>query len=158
MKLEKEEKELLIGICTFVISAFFLWQSWGISLSRYKFIDSARIFPVIISSIMCLLSLGYSIRFYRRCGWIPMAKIAGSAKAFIKDPVVRGTVKAIVMVGVFYGLAAAKGRFYLGSAIFIIFVSSTYVKGNPLWRIIGTLIFIIGSYLLFYRSFHVQLY
>lgn len=158
MKLEKEEKELLIGLSALAVSAFLLAQSWVIPLSRYKFIDSARVFPVIISVIMCLISLAYIIRSYRRCGWVPLPKIVGAAKTFVKDPLVRGTACAIAMIGVYYWAAAAKGRFYIVSAIFVIFVSCAYVKGNPLWRIVGSLLFIIGSYFLFYRGFHVQLH
>ena len=158
MKLEKEEKELLIGVCAFIVSAFLFGQSSVISLSRYKLIESARIFPLLVSSLMCILSIAYVIRSYRRCGWVPMAKIAGAFKTFCKEPLTQGTVKAILLVGVYYWLAAAKGRFYIVSTLFIVFISCVYVKGNPIWRIVGTLGFIVGAYFLFYRGFHVQLY
>lgn len=158
MKMTKEDREVITSLVVLGISIFLFVMTLQIPIKNETFLQSAKVFPLIISSVMLLLSVIYVINSLRKGGRIQFDKIKNSAVAFVKSPEVRRVALAVFFVAIYIFFGVAKGRFYICSAIFMLFILLVYVRRIKPWiSIVAALAFTAACYLLFFKVFMVQL-
>ena len=116
MRLSKEERETLVSAIVLLISLFFFFSVFWIP--HREILQSPRLMPHIITSIMVLLSIVYFIRSARQ-GVPNPAKIAGSFKGVLASSQWRNIFVSIAMISLFIFLGIPFLGFYISSFIFM---------------------------------------
>jgi|GEM_PF-6762692 len=159
MNFSKEDRESVTSLVVLVISIVFFIATMQIPIKNNEnFMQSAKIFPLIISCIMLALSLIYVISSFRKSGKLGLEKIKNGTISFLKSSEVRRTALSVLLVGIFIFLGVAKGRFYISCAIFMAFILLMYVRRVKPWiSILAVIVFITALYFIFHKLFMVQL-
>ena len=158
MKFEKENREAITSIVVFVISVALCIYSCMIQIKNEGYLQSARIFPQIISSLMVLLSTLYMVSSLRKSNGLTFNRFCACTKNFFAAGSTRRIASAIALVGIYIFLGVQKGRFYICSLIFMIVSLFIYTKRvKPLTIVFSSAAFVGFCWLLFYKIFAIQL-
>lgn len=149
MRMSKQERESLISGVFLLVSVFFFCSCFWIN-NKGILMQSARLMPLIVTSIMMLLSLIGLVKNVRAGGFPGPAKIVGSIRAAVTDPGFQRTVLAILIVALYIFLALPFLGFYLSSALLIGFIAVYFVRRiKPYWGIAIALALTGALYLVF---------
>ena len=158
MNFGKENREAVTSIVVFIISVGLCAYSCTIPIRNETYVQSARNFPQIISSVMALLSTLYVIAAFRRRQDLTWGRFRQCVKTFLKAESTRRIMAAIVLIGIYIFLGVQKGRFYISSLLFMIVALSLYARRvKPVVAVLAAAAFIGCCWLLFYRIFGIQL-
>ena len=159
MKMSKENREVIISVAVLLLSVGLCISSSRIVIKNETYVQSARIFPQIVSSVMVLLSTFYVISACRKSGKFTWGACKASLIEFVRSKETRRICLAILLVGVYIFLGVQKKRFYLSSLVFMLVLLLVYVRKSKPWiSVLGAVAFIGCCWLIFYRLFAVQLY
>ena len=159
MKLTKEAREAITSLIVLLIAIGLFVYSFFIPIKNEKYIQSARVFPNIVTGILVILSVLYVISSFRKVnGGLTWEALKGSLSAFAHSKEVRNIVLAMLLVLIYILFGVKKGRFYISSAIFITAIMLLYVRRVKPWiSVLAALCFVGLSYLIFFKIFMVQL-
>jgi len=158
MKLSKENRETVISIGTLLLSIWLFIYGSNIPIRNETFLESARIFPMIVTGIMVLLSLAYVIISVKKSGLVPFEQIKGSVKEFFNSSETRRIFLVILFICIYIFIGVHDGRFYICSVLFVSAMMLLYVKRLKPWvSIIAAIAFVGCLYLLFNKVFMVPI-
>ena len=159
MTLNKKDRESIVSLIVFVVSLLIFIYTLTIPVKAGEtFSQSAKIFPLIVSSAMLFLSVCYMVTSFLKSGKVGIEKVKNSLIASYKSTEARRTVGSILFVAALVFLGVFRGRFFICSSIFMLIGMFLYIKRGKWWlKVIGTFAFIAMCYLLFYTVFHIPL-
>jgi hypothetical protein len=112
----------------FLLLSIFFFCSCFLINNKGIVMQSARLMPMMITSVMLLLSLVSLIKNIRAGGFPGPAKIWHSIKAGLQSESLQSTLLAILIVAIYIFFGLAYLGFYLSSMLLIGFISLFYVR------------------------------
>lgn len=157
MRLTQQQRETVISFITVLVTVFLFVSTFFINMD-VKFLSSARLMPLLVTSLMLLLSLIYFVRSVSKSGFVSPKTAFGALKESVKDPTVNSTLKATGIVALYIFVGIRYIGFYISSFLLIAFIALYFVRRiKPLYSILISLALSGLLYLIFRVAFKIYL-
>jgi hypothetical protein len=156
--MSQNDRDLLLAWCVVVLAVFAFWASMTLPM-RGDFIESPGIFPGLMSVILFIFGVAYTVRSVGRGGKIHPGLLVRSVVPLFGSeesrPLILGTLFPAVYV--FIGIPLI--GFYISSALFMAAMFYAYVRGWRRWFFLPVSIGItVSLYLIFNKLFMLQIW
>jgi hypothetical protein len=157
VNLSAKDKDVVISASLILLSLYMVYLSATIDI-RGSFVQSAAIFPLMVSVCMTQLCIVYFIDSLRKGGRPTPDKIRSSFLSLFKESCNRRVLLAILFVGIFIFFGVTYTSFYVSGAVFMAFIILLCVrKLHFIVSIATTVVFVGLMYLVFNRLFRLPI-
>lgn len=147
---------MLVGLGMLIISLFFFFSVFLIR-DKGEITISPRLMPLIVTSFMVVISLGYFIKYAIK-GFPKITDIRESLSNHFKNSDNKSAIWSIIIVSIYIFIGIPIIGFYISSVCLISFIIIRYVrKPHPIWAILISIAASGVFYLLFGIVLHLSL-
>jgi hypothetical protein len=156
--MSKHDKDFLIACFVVALAIFIFWISTRMPM-RGDLIESPAVFPGLMSIVLFIFGITYTIRSLNRGGRIKLGQLFRSVVPLFTSAENRSTILGILFPALYAFLAIPLMGFYISSALFMTIMFYAYVKRWRRWFFLPVSIGItIGLYLIFNKLFMLQIW
>jgi hypothetical protein len=142
---------VLLAVCTF-------WLSMTMPM-RGDLIESPGIFPGLMSLILFIFGVAYTIRSWSRGGRLKLAPLLPAVAPLLRSEQARPLVLGTLFPAIYVFLGIPLIGFYVSSALFMAIMFYAYVRGWRRWFFLPVSIGItVSLYLIFNKLFLLQIW
>jgi hypothetical protein len=156
--MSKHDKDFLIACFVVALAIFIFWTSMRMPM-RGDLIESPAVFPGLMSVILFIFGIAYTIRSLLRGGRIKFDQLLRSIVLLFTSKENRSTILGFLFPAVYAFVAIPVFGFYISSALFMSIMFYAYVKRWRRWFFLPVSIGItICLYLIFNKLFMLQIW
>ncbi|KJS88342.1 MAG: hypothetical protein JM58_00780 [Peptococcaceae bacterium BICA1-8] len=153
----KDDKEFILSSILVVFGLYITYLSLNIDV-KSDFVESAAIFPLIISVSFTLFSSIYFIKSLKSGGKPNIQEIKKSLISMYKEPYYRQVSFAIALVAVYIFIGVTYLSFYISSFIFMSVILILFVKRvKVIVSLLSSLLVTAVIYLIFSELFRIPI-
>jgi len=158
MPKSKHDQDLLIACFIVLLAIFVFWISMTMPM-RGDFIESPGIFPGLMSTLLFILGVAYTIRSLARGGRIKFGKTFQSIIPLLTSEQNRPLVLGILFPAIYVFVGIPLIGFYISSGLFMTIMFYAYVKKWRRWFFLPVSFGITAClYLIFNKLFMLQIW
>jgi len=155
--LTKDDKELILSSILVVFGLYITYLSLNIDI-KSDFVESAAIFPLIISVSFTLFSSIYFIKSLKSGGKLNIQEIKKSLISVYKEPYNQQVFLAVVLVAVYIFIGVRYLGFYISSFIFMSVIMIKFVRRvKIIISLLSSLLVTVVIYLIFSELFRIPI-
>lgn len=153
----KDDKELILSSILVVFGLYITYLSLNIDI-KSDFVESAAIFPLIISVSFTLFSSIYFIKSLKSGGKLNIQEIKKSLISVYKEPYNQQVFLAVVLVAVYIFIGVRYLGFYISSFIFMSVIMIKFVRRvKIIISLLSSLLVTVVIYLIFSELFRIPI-
>jgi len=156
--MSQHDRDFLLACLVVLLAALTFWLSMTMPM-RGDLIESPGIFPGLMSLILFIFGVAYTIRSWSRGGRLRLAPLVPSVVPLLRSEQARPLVLGTLFPAIYVFLGIPLIGFYVSSALFMAIMFYAYVRGWRRWFFLPVSIGItVSLYLIFNKLFLLQIW